>query len=458
MSFGSSSVQYPREVVSTKLSLVPEPEAAALYCQSMKRQNLAEFCKGQTMEESFKAQEYIVIDIGGGTVDITAQEVTHENGEVNVVLAPRGNDSGGMKVNREFVKFLQKILGERVTDNAIDLESAFPKLLSGADCNILKPCLNNLIYCDFETQKESFGRKCSRESGSEDSEEIAVKIPDKISTECGFDKIKANIESLNDSRIELDEDCIYMKYSKVKELFQPAIVGILDCTQRALFDLARTRRGSSDISTIYLVGGFGGCKYVYDHIKHLITTEFPDTQFSLIVPGDHKLAVAHGAVQYKKTPVIHSRCLNRTYGIAVSVNYDPNVHRKEYFKFNEDGDKVCSDAFLTFLQSGEAVCADEVAVDEILPNIDVDRIVRIPFYSSEEPSLEYIVNRPSRGVVQPLADKVGELHFEISDDDILHKDQRRFRVMLDFSSAEICATVRYLNTDTDIQTTLDFLS
>lgn len=146
--------------------------------------------------------------------------------------------------------------------------------------------------------------------------------------------------------------------------------------------------------------------------------------------------------------------MNQTYGIAVSVKYDPSVHNKEHFCHNEDGDKVCGDSFLTFIRNGDPVSINEVAVFDILPDFDNEKVVRIPFYCSEEASLEYLNDS---GII-PLAHKVGELCFELPPGDILHKDQRVFTVILDFSSTEIFAAVRYQNTGTDVHTTLDFLS
>ena len=180
-------------------------------------------------------------------------------------------------------------------------------------------------------------------------------------------------------------------------------------------------------------------------------------KYTLIVPDDHRLAVAHGAVLYKKAPIINSRRLNRTYGLGVSVSYDSKTHSKGHFKYNEDGVPVCEDAFLTFVHKGTAISTSEVAVDEVLPDIDNEKVICIPFYASEESSLEYLTNRPSPGVIMPMAEKVGELQFDIPKGDILYKDQRRFQVILDFSSVEINATVRYLNTNTDVKTSLNFL-
>ena len=438
----------PSEINLSKLSLVPEPEAAALYCQAMNSSHVAKYCE-KPSEEFCAPEQYIVLDIGGGTVDITAQERNKETGKIDVILAPQGNDCGGMVVNKEFGRILQKILGENETKEFFDLEASFQRLLYSDD-GTLKALVNYGLFNEFEVQKEIFGRSSNNDT------DLVVKIPHKITQKYGMENIMKNLKKLNDPAIEIEEDSIYIKYSRVHDLFAPAIKGILDGTRNALLELSK-REASSQFKTIYLVGGFGGCKYVYEKVKSFITKEFPSMNYILIVPDSHRLAVAHGAVLYKKAPKINSRCLNRTYGLAVSVRYNPKTHSKEHFKYNEDGIPTCEDAFLTFLQKGTPVSSNEVAVDEVLPDIDIDRVISIPFYASEEPSLEYLTDRPSPGIIMPMAEKVGELKFELPRGDILHKDQRRFQVILDFSSVEIDATVRYLNTNTDIKTTLNFL-
>ena len=415
----------------------------------MKSQHLAKFCE-KPPEASLAPEQYIVLDIGGGTVDITAQERNKETGEIDVILAPQGNDCGGMMVNKEFGRILQKLLGESESKEFFDLETAFQRLLYHDD-GTLKPLVNFALFNDFETQKEIFGRSPDDSDG-----ELTVKVPHKVTQKYGLGNIKKNLAKLNDPAIEIEEDSIYIKYSRVHQLFAPAIRGILDCTRKALIELSKNER-SSQFKAIYLVGGFGGCKYVYDHVKRFIISEFPNMKYTLIVPDDHRLAVAHGAVLYKKAPIINSRRLNRTYGLGVSVSYDSKMHSKGHFKYNEDGVPVCEDAFLTFVHKGTAISTSEVAVDEVLPDIDNEKVICIPFYASEESSLEYLTNRPSPGVIMPMAEKVGELQFDIPKGDILYKDQRRFQVILDFSSVEINATVRYLNTNTDVKTSLNFL-
>ena len=62
----------PEEDNPDKLNLILEPEAAAYYCQNMSARQRALFCN---VKGSFKSQSYVVIDIGGGTVDIVAYQI-----------------------------------------------------------------------------------------------------------------------------------------------------------------------------------------------------------------------------------------------------------------------------------------------------------------------------------------------------------------------------------------------
>ena len=453
LSYVHVGVQISNESVSSRLSLVPEPEAAALYCQQMKINDLSTHCREKVSGKQFAVDNYIVIDVGGGTVDITVQRQDLKTGKIEITQNPVGNDCGGVTVNQEFTKVVQRILGEDAAPYTNDLDAAFPRLLAGEDCAIIKPALNSFLFNEFEDQKEIFGSKStSHESMADD--EITVKIPDKIVKKCKLAVIEKNVKRLNDKLIEIEDDVLYIKYARVKDFFQCSLTGILDCTKKVLLE---TMLKSGTVNTIFLVGGFGGCRYIYSHIEHMVSTEFPKAKFVIAVPNEHKLAVAQGAVLYKQRPLIQSRCMNRTYGLVVSVPFDPSLHKEEFVQFDEDGHKTCADCFLTFVQTGDPVNVSEVSVFDILPDIDNTRKITIPFYCSEEVSLKYLYEYRSPTLQIPLAHKVGELQFILSEKDILHKDQRMFSVILDFSSAEIHATVRYCNTGEDVHTKLDFL-
>ncbi len=80
-----------------------EPEAAAIHC-------LGESKKQQAIIGD--PQCYVVLDIGGGTVDITAHEINSDN-SINVILPPMGNDWGGVRVNQLFKEFLAMLVDDQ---------------------------------------------------------------------------------------------------------------------------------------------------------------------------------------------------------------------------------------------------------------------------------------------------------------------------------------------------------
>ena len=82
--------------------LAYEPEAAALFTQY-------DFLHG---EECFMQFYYLVVDCGGGTVDIAAHKITKQQGNIVVedIAPPYRGNCGGFAVNDEFEKLMINIL------------------------------------------------------------------------------------------------------------------------------------------------------------------------------------------------------------------------------------------------------------------------------------------------------------------------------------------------------------
>lgn len=83
----------------------------------------------------------MVCDIGGGTVDIAA--VKHSKGNIEVLIPPSGNDSGGRKVNDQF----SNLLGEIVED------PGFVRFLQVEDNErkiVRRAILCHIVYHEFE--------------------------------------------------------------------------------------------------------------------------------------------------------------------------------------------------------------------------------------------------------------------------------------------------------------------
>ncbi|CAB4408735.1 unnamed protein product [Rhizophagus irregularis] len=87
---------------SKKVEFTTEPEAAAIYCM----RNL----KGQNEMIPINAS-FMVVDCGGGTVDLTTRRLLRDN-KLSEITERTGDFCGGSYVDREFLKFLSRKLGE----------------------------------------------------------------------------------------------------------------------------------------------------------------------------------------------------------------------------------------------------------------------------------------------------------------------------------------------------------
>ena len=153
----------PEEEAPEKLSLALEPEAAAIYCQSLRGEQVAPYCQSI---QPFTSTSYLVVDIGGGTVDISAHRLSSSSDEqVEVILPPAGNDCGGSMVNKKFAEFLEELVDDKGFTRYVNIGDRTQKTTH-------KARLNELVNDTFETQKRLFGEKGGQGS------KLSIHLPD----------------------------------------------------------------------------------------------------------------------------------------------------------------------------------------------------------------------------------------------------------------------------------------
>ena len=402
-----------------------EPESAALYSQTTKIEG------NPSAATISQPTDYMVIDIGGGTVDITAH--AEVEGAIKVDNIPTGNESGGTQINEAFSKMLQNICNDE----------NFTKFLAEGDRSQRMATLNTILYNEFEKQKVLFGQGMTNE--------IAISLPKPFAR-----FYKQFLEAVVKEGIEYDKDMndtLYVNKEVVeKELFGPAIDGIIDCTVAAI------KENEFKVSTFYLVGGFGGCKYVHQKVSAAIQKLYAskDLKCNVIVPPAPQLAVATGAVMWRRNPgKIKARRSEATYGIEVSRPFDSEIHDESY-RFYHSGDETnrCSSIFSVFLEKGEQIQSNEVLSITVLPSNKADVNMHIVIYSTTDLGVQYI--RDKNGTL--LVDEIGHLVIEIPNPDNLPDEERCVQVTMDFSGTEIQAKAKYLLTGDEVQTVCDFLS
>ena len=417
----------PSEVNPDKLSLALEPEAAALYSQEMVVKQIESDPPAAAISPP---SEYMVIDIGGGTVDITAH--IEVDGGVVVENIPTGNDWGGTKVNEAFSKMLQKLV----------CDHKFQRFIASGDHSQNMAELIKLLYKEFEDEKTLFGRG--------ETDEVRIVLPAKF-RQFYHEALKDGVTKM--SGIEYEDDTIYINTEVVEsQLLGPALDGIIECTLEAIED------NSTDLSTFYLVGGFGGCKYVHGKVEAAIEKVYSakGRSCTVLVPPTPQLAVATGAVIWRKNPgKIKARRSDATYGIGSCPVFDSTKHDEHYKYYdNEDQCERCDNVFNVFLEKSELASANSVISTNLIPFSQSDTKMFITIYSTHEFGIEYITNKEGESTVN----EIGQLVLNIPNPDNLPREKRLVDITMDFSGTEIQARAKYSVNSDEVKTVCDFLS
>ena len=140
--------------------------------------------------------------------------------------------------------------------------------------------------------------------------------------------------------VEFSDDTLFVSQAFAEEkLFGPGVQAIIKSTKKVLLEL------DINIHTIYLVGGYGGTKYIYKKLKHALNSR----QYDIIVPTNPSLAVVQGAVMWKKNPqIIKARRADATYGICLSQEFDESKHDSFYKFYNNDLQKISVIMYFVF--------------------------------------------------------------------------------------------------------------
>uniref|UniRef100_A0A3B3XB00 Uncharacterized protein n=1 Tax=Poecilia mexicana TaxID=48701 RepID=A0A3B3XB00_9TELE len=98
-----------------RLVIALEPEAASIWCKKLPAEGFISEKHNGTPLDQCQGSQYIFVDCGGGTIDITVHEVL-ERGVLKELHKASGNNLGGQTVDRKFKEFLREIFSDGVWD------------------------------------------------------------------------------------------------------------------------------------------------------------------------------------------------------------------------------------------------------------------------------------------------------------------------------------------------------
>ncbi|XP_061183705.1 heat shock 70 kDa protein 12A-like [Saccostrea echinata] len=315
------------EIPSDQLLLALEPEAASIYCQHMHLEN-----PDNTRKKESINSKYMVLDIGGGTADITIHQL--ENQKLVELIPATGGEWGGTCVDKAFHKFLENILGEKV----------------------MKRFSSELEYKDdYFTFWQGFETKKRNKIGTAVSDTVHIRLPlgleDIVKEVFNYKQLKRNepikrcIEkSKYNGKIEYKDGVIWMPSAIFKEMFYPTIRNITTHLE-GLFK----KESGKDVNILLMVGGFADNELLQSEMKKTFRGK------RLVIPEQADLAVLKGAVYFGHIPdAISKRVARYTYGIQTWPKFDRSRHdvkKKEMVS----GEERCRDVFLKFISKGDPI-------------------------------------------------------------------------------------------------------
>ena len=344
---------------SFNLLLCLEPEGASIQV----REDSEEALKKKITKGSI----IVVLDCGGGTVDITINKMLCEPDEKflsNEVLSSTGGCEWGSKyVDQNFENFLKEFLGEKLF--AVYQKNASMKI------DILDA---------FEILKKKFNPenvKHSRLQLSYLGENLTPDILKNLVNNYNLLHQNTKISQRGSSGIDLSNELMI-------SFFEPLVNKIINKVKE-LLEETKQKAGYYP-KFIFLVGGFGESPYLRQKIKK----EFESKELIVLIPKRPLVSVVRGACMFGLNPFsITSRIAKKTYGISTLGIFDEKKHPLNK-KVMIDGEAFCENIFDPFVLKDDSVSVNQEIVKTYCPVRGAQTIMKIILYYTDKREVNYI--------------------------------------------------------------------
>lgn len=395
-------------IPNERFSLALESEAASVWCQNVP---FVVSTDGGEYDIKTVGSKYMVVDIGGGTVDITVHQKL-KDGKLREIHKASGGNWGGTQVDKAFINTLRDVLGS-------DTLKRFQE-----------ECLNDVfdLLKEFETTKRAIQPDSSgavkirlplslQQLSLEDQQEMASSMLRKEFLKTLMSKNYGDMITVKDGRLRID-------HSIAVGMFQEPVRHICEHMRELLYE-----SDLGDINTILVVGGFSECPIVQNAIK----SNFPRKK--IIFPHEPGLTVLKGAVLFGHNPgIIASRKASFTYGVRTSEDFDPDRHPLQSKK-NVNGKPMCLDVFRVLVKQGSEVPTGH-RISETKTAPDEERTTTIEIYLSTDPNTVL--------VTAPTCTKIGQMHVKLPKGNT--EKERAYEISFIFGEIEIMLKVKHLKT------------
>lgn len=386
-----------------RLILMPEPEAAIIYCQQM-----------TYISEELKKTgcRFMVVDAGGGTVDVASYEVKSRN-KLAQLSRSVADECGSEFLNNILVDHLARI---------------FPTTILNIKEN------HTDIYYGLLDVIEEF--KCDYDPDDDDT--LTLRLPTSF--------YKYLIKDINGSKQleelaknqHTDDTVVLFKHSELRDEFIAVYKKAATVAQK----VAKESLGNSNnnkFDFIFFVGGFSKSPSFQKFLKEEISS-YIKNEANIVIPRNPEEAVVVGATAYGLDPtIIHSRRAKLTYGAYACRPFEEGKHliSKKYWNEYKNG-YWCKDLFNVFVYANEEVEVNKVVRSIYSPREPHQDSFSMTFYSTPVGKVEYV-------------DEVGVYEYQekISMAWAGQGFDRKMEVSMYFGKTEVEIIVKDLNTNSE---------
>jgi molecular chaperone DnaK (HSP70) len=385
--------------------LVLEPEAAAV------------FCILQTNTKLEDKESLLIIDAGGGTVDLTVH--TFVGGVLEEKTVRGGGPYGSIILDENFLEIMSELLTPEVMEEFISSSPA--------------------AFHDLMVEWEV--KKCSQVKNLNDS--VYIALPAKLTRI--INKKGISVDGFNEEDGELK-----LSNAHIKKIYQANIDNILTLIDNQLKSCHRS------IDYCFIVGGFGESPVLQQEIKKKFRSYFKK---GIIVPEGSSVgpsgAVVGGATLIGlDNSLIRVRRLNLTYGVEVQValeNAGENEFLDEYLSKMGNGYSYIN------IMSSFAKKNDPKRIDEVTSKVfDVPNgkdSVDIVIYSSPQRDIRYTVDKTEDKRLKIIAQPIGTLKVNVP---VSNQKNRQVRVYMGFGKVDIKVQAECVDTGEKCECVLQF--
>ena len=376
------------------LVIALEPECAALYVWHQ---------RGEHHAPESRAENYAVVDCGGGTIDIAYHSVMQTPGEKTMVVKelapPSGGPFGGTLVDGEFQLVLNRVFGpsfvESLKERYADVWMGFMKDLETGKTGLHDKGDNEKVYFDLLMQ---FGDACKEITGqSAYSLMKACKVP--------------GVTFAPSGKLQIDA-CV------MKAWYKDSVAQMCSCLNKDL-----KMPSTEQITALHMVGTFSKSRYLLEEVRAGVKGI---NEQNIINPTESHVAIVKGAVLYGFDPtIVQERVAALSYGIGTSTAFDPSKH-PESKKQIIDGKARCNGLYSEFIAVGTKLRTDDVYEKIVKPGRKDLMRITIKIYCAPHKVMF---------LDDPACRKLADIHVELGDGSVVA--DRQIKVRMKFGGTEL---------------------